>query len=407
MKKALLLVAMLAVAVSLVGGCGQAKTEGTAATGSTAPTKEPIKIGAILSLTGTYAGLGAPEKQAIELEVKRINDAGGVNGRPIEVVVEDDATDAQKAVAAATKLIDKDKVVAILGATGTGGTMAIRNEAKRAGVPVVSMAGGSVITADLRHQHVPDAVAEPRRRGLHALRDSSPRESPRSALLSSSDGYGKDGRQVVLDAVKADPSVQVVGDETFNVGDTDMTAQIIKLRAKGPQAIWLWNAGKEAAIVAKNLRQLDPDAHDQALRRSGQRTHRVHHRRRRGGGGLHVRRGQGPASRDVREGHRGVQGRDRLHRPLHQGVRQGPRHLRGACVRCAGRHGRRAEAREGRGGRSDGPRRDRGHDGSHRHRRDVHLLADRPQRPDREGPGALPGREGLLDTGEVARTFIR
>jgi len=244
----------LALVAMLVAGCGGGSSGGATAGGAA---KQPIKIGAILSLTGSYAGLGAPEKQALELEVKRINDAGGVNGRPIEVVIVDDATDAQKAVAAATKLIDQDKVVAILGATGTSGTMAIRNEAGRAGVPIVSMAGGSVITDTFDKNTfqtpwpnrlvVPFTLAEVQKEGITKV-----------ALLSSSDGYGKDGRQVVLDDTKAGAAVQVVADEAFNPGDTDMTVQLTKIKAKSPQAIWLWNAGKEAATVAKNLRQIDP-----------------------------------------------------------------------------------------------------------------------------------------------------
>lgn len=254
MKKALALVMAFGLAAAL-GGCAGAKTESTS--GGAGAAKEPIKIGAILSLTGSYAGLGGPEKKAIELEVKRINDAGGVNDRPIDVVIEDDATDPQKAVAAATKLIDQDKVVAILGATGTGATMAIRDEAGRAGVPVVSMAGGSVITDKFDKNTfqtpwpnrivVPFTIAALKAAGLTKV-----------ALISSSDGYGKDGRQVVLDAVKKGAGITIVGDETFNPGDPDMTAQLTKLKAKGPQAVWLWNAGKDAATVAKNLRQIDP-----------------------------------------------------------------------------------------------------------------------------------------------------
>lgn len=253
-KRASALVIALCLAAAL-SGCSGATTTTTPGGGGAA--KEPVKIGAILSLTGSYAGLGGPEKQAIELEVKRLNDAGGVNGRPIEVVVEDDATDPQKAVAAATKLIEQDKVVAILGATGTGGTMAIRNEAGRAGIPIVSMAGGSVITDKFDKNTfqtpwpnrlvVPVTIAALKAAGLTKV-----------GLISSSDGYGKDGRQVVLDAVKKGAGITIVGDETFNAGDPDMTAQLTKLKAKGPQAIWLWNAGKDAATVAKNLRQIDP-----------------------------------------------------------------------------------------------------------------------------------------------------
>ena len=132
-KKAVVSCVVLARRRRCSSRAAAAAPRGRAAAGGAA--KQPIKIGAILSLTGSYAGLGAPEKQALDLEVKRINDAGGVNGRPIEVVIVDDATDAPKAEAAATKLIDQDKVVAILGATGTSGTMAMRSEVDRAGVP--------------------------------------------------------------------------------------------------------------------------------------------------------------------------------------------------------------------------------------------------------------------------------
>jgi branched-chain amino acid transport system substrate-binding protein len=247
-----------ALSITMVlSGCASPVNQ--AATGGSAkPAVAPVKIGAILSLTGSYAGLGAPEKRAIELEVKRINDAGGVGGAPIEVVVEDDATDAQKAVAAATKLIEKDKVVAIIGATGTGGTMAIRNEASRAGVPIVSMAGGSVVTdtfdANTFQTPWPNRVVV-----AFTLKYLKANGITGIALLSDSSGYGKDGHDVTVKQAAA-AGVVIVADETFNPGDTDMTAQLTKIKAAGPQAVWLWNAGKEAATAAKNLRQIAPSA---------------------------------------------------------------------------------------------------------------------------------------------------
>ena len=135
-------VAFAAVLAASLVACGGAKS--TTSGGSAGDT---YKIGAILSLTGTYAALGASEKNALELEVKRINDAGGVNGKQIELIIEDDGTDEAKAVAAASKLIEQDNVIAILGATGTGQTMAIRSEIDRAGIPQISMAGGTAVTS--------------------------------------------------------------------------------------------------------------------------------------------------------------------------------------------------------------------------------------------------------------------
>ena len=92
---------MLTAVVLVAATTGCAK--GTSGAGAGGGSEEPIKIGAVLSLTGTYAALGESEKNAIELEVERINDAGGIDGRPIEVLIEDDATDEAKAVAAASK----------------------------------------------------------------------------------------------------------------------------------------------------------------------------------------------------------------------------------------------------------------------------------------------------------------
>jgi branched-chain amino acid transport system substrate-binding protein len=251
LKRRILALPIAAILVSLLAGCS---TTGNQTTGTTA--KEPIKIGAILSLTGSYAGLGAPEENAIKMEVERINAAGGVNGRPIQVVIEDDATDPKAAVAAVTKLIDKEKVVAIIGATGTGATMAIRNDALRAGVPIVSMAGGSVITGtfDKNTFQTPWPNNLVVSFTIAALKSAG---VDRIALISSSDGYGKDGHDVTVAKAK-EAGIQIVADESFNPGDTDMTTQLTKIKAKAPQAIWMWNAGKEAAIVAKNLRQIDP-----------------------------------------------------------------------------------------------------------------------------------------------------
>ena len=180
-----------ALAVALVG-CSAGTANKTAEKAST----EPIKIGVIVSLTGTNAGLGDPEKKTIEMEVKRINDAGGINGRPIETIFEDDGTDEAKAVAAASKLIEQDKVVAIIGASGTGQSMAVRSEIDRAGIPQLSMAGGSAITAKLdplvfqtpwsNTLVVPYTLDYLKKQGITKI-----------GVISDTGGFGKDGAAVI------------------------------------------------------------------------------------------------------------------------------------------------------------------------------------------------------------------
>jgi branched-chain amino acid transport system substrate-binding protein len=242
-----------ALAVTLEGCTTPAQTE---TPGAESPTSgEPIKIGAIVSLTGTYAGLGEPEKNTIEMEVKRINDAGGINGRPIEVIIEDDATDEAKAVAAAAKLIEQDQVVAIIGATGTGQTMAVRGDITRAGIPQVSMAGGTVIIDPVD----PLVFATPWPNTLVApfTLDALKKDGiTKVGFISDNGGFGKDGLAVFLKAAK-EAGVEVVAEESFNPGDADMSAQITRIKRSDAQAIVMWTAGKEAATIAKNAKDLD------------------------------------------------------------------------------------------------------------------------------------------------------
>jgi branched-chain amino acid transport system substrate-binding protein len=241
------LVVAVLIGMLLVGGCTQKEAE-------TTTSGEPYKVGAILSLTGPYAALGASEKQALVLEEKRINDTGGVAGRPFEIIIEDDATDEAKAVAAASKLIDQDNVVAILGATGTGQSMAIRNEVDRAGIPQISMAGGTAITSKLDPQvfqtpwsntivvpFVIDAIAADGHRKVGVLSDSS--------------GYGKDGLAVIREAAPK-ANVTIVSDQTFNPGDTDFSAQLTKIKNSGADSVLIWTAGKEGAAIVKAAKDL-------------------------------------------------------------------------------------------------------------------------------------------------------
>jgi branched-chain amino acid transport system substrate-binding protein len=209
----------------------------------------PIKIGAILSLTGPYAALGTAEKNALDLELKRINEAGGINGRKVEIVIEDDGTDEAKAVAAATKLIEQDKVVAILGATGTGQSMAARTVIDRAGIPMISMAGGNAITGKFDplvfQTPWPNSIVVP-----FVLKKMAADGRKKVALISDNGGYGKDGHAVIVETAPK-LGLTIVADQQFKPGDTDFAAQITTAKNSGADAILLWTAGKEGAAIVK------------------------------------------------------------------------------------------------------------------------------------------------------------
>jgi len=242
-------VAFAAVLAVSMAGCGAAKP--TTGDGAAA---ETYKVGVILSLTGSYAALGASEKNALDIEAKRINDAGGVNGKKLELLIEDDGTDEAKAVAAASKLINQENVVAILGATGTGQSMAIRSEVDRAGIPEISMAGGTAITANFD----PLVFQTPWSNTLivpFVLKKVAADGHKKIALISDSGGYGKDGLAVLkVEAPKA--GLEIVSEQTFNAGDTDFSAQLTKVKSSGADAVVLWTAGKEGASIVKSAGDL-------------------------------------------------------------------------------------------------------------------------------------------------------
>ena len=243
------------VVLAMLGGCATGGGTSTTSVTTGSATAQPVKVGAVLSLTGSYAGIGASEKKALELEVKKINDAGGINGRKVELIIKDDGTDAAKAQAAATQLIDQDKVVAIIGASGTGQTMAMAPDIQRAAIPVVSLAGGSAVTAKIISQLFqvpwPNRLVVP-----FVLADMKKQGVTKVALLTDSSGYGKDGLAVIKQAA-APAGLTIVAEETFNPGDTDMTAQLTKLKSSGADAVLLWTAGKEGATVLKNRAALN------------------------------------------------------------------------------------------------------------------------------------------------------
>ncbi|MGZ6078160.1 MAG: ABC transporter substrate-binding protein, partial [Myxococcaceae bacterium] len=117
---------------------------GTARSQSAKP--PPIKLGAILSLTGAAANLGQREKESALLAVEEINAKGGVNGAPIELIIEDSKTDPNAAVSAFNKLTSRDNVIGIFGSSLGSETLAVMPLAKRLGVPMVAPNSTLIIT---------------------------------------------------------------------------------------------------------------------------------------------------------------------------------------------------------------------------------------------------------------------
>ncbi|MFZ5425627.1 MAG: ABC transporter substrate-binding protein [Thermodesulfobacteriota bacterium] len=215
---------------------------------------EPIKIGAVVSVTGPASFLGEPEKNTLEMVKEELNAKGGIMGRPVELILYDDESDVNKAVLAAEKLLKKDHAVAVIGATTSGSTLAIMNKFPAAGVPLVSMSAAEKIVNPVNPWVFKVAPSDRHAVG-RILKDAKARGFKKIAILTVSDGFGQAGREVLKQLVPAG-GFELVADEVYGPKDTDMTAQLTKIKDIGPDAIICWGTNPGPAVVARNRAQL-------------------------------------------------------------------------------------------------------------------------------------------------------
>lgn len=214
----------------------------------------PIKIGALFAVTGPAAFLGEPERNSAKMVIDEINNAGGVNGHKLELVAYDTTGDATKAVQLATKLIKDDKVVAIIGPSTTGETMAVIPVAEKEQIPLISCSAGSKITDPLKKWVFKTAQNDSLAVGrIYEYLQKA--KQTNVSILTVSDGFGSSGREQ-LKSQAAKYGINIVSDDTYGPKDTDMTAQLTKIRGTRSQAIICWGTNPGPALVAKNARQL-------------------------------------------------------------------------------------------------------------------------------------------------------
>jgi branched-chain amino acid transport system substrate-binding protein len=215
---------------------------------------EPIKIGSFLSVTGPASFLGDPEKRTLELYAEKINAAGGVLGRKIELVIYDDGGDANNARTFATRLVESDKVVAVVGGTTTATTMAAIPVFEDAQIPFISLAGGIEIVDPVKPftfktPHTDKMACE------KIFEDVKKRGFSKVGMIASTAGFGASMRNQCL-KVAPERGIQIVADERYAPGDTDTTPQLNKIKGSGAEVIVNADFGQGPAIVTRNVRQL-------------------------------------------------------------------------------------------------------------------------------------------------------
>jgi len=215
-----------------------------------------IKIGGLFSVTGPASFLGEPEKKTLEMLVADLNAKGGINGQKLEAVIYDTAGDATKAVQLATKLIKNDKVVAIIGPSTTGESMAVLALTEKEKIPLISCAAGIKITEPAKDRKFTFKTPANDHVAVEKILQYAARVKQKNlAILTVTDGFGASGREQ-LKVSAAQKGFKVVADETYGPKDTDMTPQLTKIRSSKADAIICWGTNPGPAIIIKDIKQL-------------------------------------------------------------------------------------------------------------------------------------------------------
>jgi branched-chain amino acid transport system substrate-binding protein len=220
---------------------------------------EPIKIGVSGPFTAGSAPMGVSMRDGVRLAVAEINAKGGVLGRPIQTVERDDEAKPERGVQIAQELINKEKVVATVGYINTGVALASQRFYQQAKIPVMNnVATGSIVTKQFAGQpenYVFRNSANDTIQSTMIAEEAIRRGFKKPAILADSTNYGQLGRED-LEKVLAAKSVKPVSVEKYNIGDVDMTAQLLRAKQAGADVVLTYGIGPELAQIANGMQKL-------------------------------------------------------------------------------------------------------------------------------------------------------
>lgn len=218
--------------------------------------KQTLKIGAVFSVTGGASLLGDPEKKTVQMVVDKINNAGGIDGRPLEIIIEDDGSDATKAAALAQKLINHDRVLALVGPSTSGSSMAVKPVCQQARVPMISCAAAEAIVLPIEESGF---IFKTPQKDSHVVTkiidEIAKRGFTKIAILSESLPFGQLGRKLLQEEART-KGIEVVADESYSPSETDFSPMLEKVAAAKPQAVVNWSILPAQSIIPKHMKRL-------------------------------------------------------------------------------------------------------------------------------------------------------
>ena len=248
LRVATIICLLIGLAVSpLFAGAGQEE----------AAAKEPIKVGAILAVTGGASFLGAPESKTLEMLVEETNAAGGIDGHPVELIIKDSQASAEKAISFARQLIEEEQVLAIVGPSTSGESMAIKDICQEAQTILLSCAAAETIVNPVASY----VFKTPQKDSYAAIRIFQTMQEmgiSKIGVVVGNTGFGNGGK-AQLEKYAPEYGIEIAIAEVYDRAATDLTGVLTKLKARGVEAVVNWSIVPAQSIVAKNMRQLGMD----------------------------------------------------------------------------------------------------------------------------------------------------
>ena len=217
------------------------------------------KIGAIYSKTGPNSPLGEPEWNATKLIEDKINSEGGINGVPLKIILADDESSQEKATQEANRLVNDEKVLVLLGSSGSGESLAIKGIAMQQQVPMISAAASTHIVEPVEDAKwvfkTPQSDRHAVERVYMYLKEQG---ISKIGTIIDSNAFGSSGLEQ-MEALADEYNIDIVAKESYNTQDPDMSAQLTKINSAKAEAIVVWGTNPGPAVVAKNTRDLGID----------------------------------------------------------------------------------------------------------------------------------------------------
>lgn len=266
MKKIFLTLMLAMMTVLLLAACGDDKDAGDTTSkpdadkdkDSTAEVSE-YKIGAIYSKTGPNSPLGEPEWNATKLIEDKINADGGINGVPIKIILADDESSQEIATQEANRLINDEKVLVLLGSSGSGESLAMKGIAMQTEVPMISAAASTHVVEPVEDSKWVFKTPQSDRHAVERVYIYLQEEGiSKIGTISDSNAFGSSGLEQ-MEALADEYGIEIVTKESYNTQDPDMSAQLTKISSAKAEAIVVWGTNPGPAVIAKNTRDLGID----------------------------------------------------------------------------------------------------------------------------------------------------